>query len=109
MTDEKRFLESVRRELDQSVEALDAATLSRLNQARQRALDAGLGRQVWWRPLAAGLALASVAVLAVSLWLARPAVEPQALDDLELLTAAEPIEFYEELEFYEWLDSEQTG
>jgi len=111
MNAQDRFIEGVRNELDRSVEAIDAATRSRLNRARQRALEQGLGHRLQWRPLAAGLAVASVAALAVSLYLARPAVAPEsALADLELLTANEQIEFYDQLEFYEWLENDaQTG
>ena len=50
---EPGWLEAVRAQLDADAAGLDAATLSRLNRARQAALDAGLRprRRPWrrWR------------------------------------------------------------
>lgn len=110
---------------DDSVAHLDAATLSRLNQSRQRALAAARGRstvtQRWWTWAPAG-ALAAAALVAVLLARAPSAPEtvatraPDAVnvtgdatldpltvlatgDDLELATAAD-------LDFYAWVELE---
>ncbi len=113
-----------------SADGLDAATRSKLNRIRQAAIE---GRQArsWslmnWLPVAAAATLAVAVILLVS----RPdsgliddqsglaqqdainATEPfisddasSALEDLELLASAESIELYEDLEFYQWLESE---
>jgi len=104
----------VRRVLDASVAGLDAASRSRLTQARHRALEArGRQRSPWAAGLALGGVAASVGVLVIAyaLWQGQvPAQSYEALADLEVLTAGDQIELYEDLEFYEWLDSNaQTG
>ncbi len=104
----------VARELDASVDALDAATLSRLNQARQRAL-AEVAYAPWrrrWIWPAAFAAAASV-VMAVA-WLPRGAVSPPLAtpvasvqqEDLDLLATGDSLDMYEDLEFYAWLESQ---
>jgi hypothetical protein len=102
-----------RAELDASVAALDAATLSRLNRARQGALDAARAtRHASWRwpGLAAG---AFAAVVAVALWqVPRPAVAPDVVaplaDDLALVADGSDLELVEDLEFYAWLDAQSV-
>jgi len=98
--------------LDQSVEGLDAATASRLNQARHAALARRPARQHWFLP--AGLASACVLMLAVFTWHAwRPmtsddAIFPKAATsgDIELVSSDDSLEFYQDLEFYAWLDAQ---
>ena len=97
--------------LDRSVEEIDAAMLARLRIARQGALAV----QPSWLPrlaLAGGFATASVAILASVLWLFVPnGTGPHpGHEEFELLTAAEGLEFYENLEFYGWLaESERAS
>ena len=108
-----------------SVDELDAATLSRLNRARQQALAAAAGpkRTGWrWKVWAPAGALAA-SVLAAVLWLRSPsetgAPAPVAAtptspnvqqDPLELLMAGEDLDLATEaeLEFYAWIEIE-TG
>ncbi len=94
---------------DRSVDGIDAATLSRLNRGRQRALaSAGRSGGAWlrWMP-AAGVATA--VLLAVVMM--RGPVNEEALvapaSDLEILLSEESIEMFEELEFYSWLGSQE--
>ena len=105
--DEKRA-ELARGLLDESVEHLDAATLSRLNQARQQALEAASrhthagGR--WWAIPASALA---AAFLAAVIWWPGPAVDGTPalpIEDMEILVTADSLEMLEELEFFMWLD-----
>jgi len=109
-SDQDKLVREARRLLDASVEGLDAASRSRLNRARQQALAAHTRRRpAWSSSWALGGVAASlgVMVLAFALWQGQPAEQPyDALSDLELLTASDQIELYEELEFYEWLDSD---
>jgi len=97
--------------LDRSVEALDAETLARLRMTRQRALavqPSRFPRLV----LVGGFATASVAILASLLWLFAPnGTGPlPGHEEFELLTAADGLEFYENLEFYGWLaESERAS
>ena len=102
-----QFAQDAKALFDASVDELDGATLSTLNQSRHRALEelgsprAGLLR---WAP-AAGVAAA--ALLAVMLTLPSPnQVEtmPPAIADMEILLGEESIEMLEDLEFYSWLE-----
>ena len=102
---ERELIEAIRAELDKSADALDAHTLSRLNQARHRALTRQ-ARFSWasGRWLLPAAATAAVAVLAFNLLTITPAEPETLLEDLELLSSVEDMDFYSELEFYEWLD-----
>jgi hypothetical protein len=98
---------------DDSVDALDAATRSKLTQARYRALEEqasarGRGFRSSLVPAAAAAATALVAFLVV--WQQTPpATVPQAasLNDLEILLGEEDLEMLdEEIEFYGWLEEQ---
>jgi hypothetical protein len=99
--------------LDESADALDAATLSRLNRARQAALSQGRGVSSRWT-VAVGLAGAALAlVLAFGLGerQARQSVPaPVAIGqagDAEALASDDNLDLYENLDFYAWLDAQQ--
>ena len=120
-----QLIEAIRHRLDEQADGLDSATLLRLAQARRLALAAAVEPQRRWRrmmrpsrrPVGDWLvpagAFASVLATAVALTLmvAEPGNESaRVMDDVELLTAGEELELYENLEFYQWLqDREQTG
>jgi hypothetical protein len=100
-----------KRIFDESVAGVDAATRSRLTQARHRALQelkpAGPGLR--WQLIPAG-ALAAAA-LAAFLLFGRggpPEVGLQvSADDLEMLLGDEELEMLdEEIEFYAWLEEQ---
>ena len=111
------FERNARGVLEESVSRLDARTRSRLNQARQLAVEAAAARhRPWWRSLAlmpaAGAATAAL-LLAVMLWHREPAaLEPPGLEvrttsveDLDLLADAEGLDLVEGWDgpgFYEW-------
>jgi hypothetical protein len=106
----EQFVAGVKRELDQSCRALDGQTLSRLNSIRHAALEQRRGRKpkAFLLPFG-GLVTASVLVLSVSLLnnggapgLQNPAVD-SPLEDIEILTSADSLDFYEDYEFYQWL------
>jgi hypothetical protein len=123
--DASAFERQARAAFDDSVNQLDAATLSRLNQSRQRALDAARGRspaaQRWWTWAPAG-ALAAAALAAVLLGRAPSAPETvathapvtanaptdAALDPLTVLAAGDDLDLAAEadLEFYAWVELE---
>ena len=96
---------------DESVDELDAATLSRLNRGRHAAL-AELERPTrqWslWIPATGVAAAAPVAVVVLQ---SPNGVEelPTAVTDMEILLGEDSIEMLEELEFYSWIDSAELN
>jgi ferric-dicitrate binding protein FerR (iron transport regulator) len=107
----ERLEARARAEFEASVDGLDAATRSRLNQARQRALaelrehpHSARGLRLW-RP---ALALGAAAMLAVLLWRAPgsnspadPAAAELAFDEIVFATDSEDLDLArEDLEFY---------
>ena len=106
-----------RKVLEESAQNLDAATLSRLNRARQRALEQARPRALrpWFLP--AGLASACAVLIAVAVaWHAPTHTPTPALadanagtfaSDLDMMSSDDGIEFYEDLDFYAWLDAQE--
>jgi len=112
--EQEAFAARLGQRLRDSADEFDAQTRSRLNQARQAALEEIRPRSAWLRaPALAGLATAAVAIIAVSLWqpasqAPQPLVTPGIEDtDLELLMAEESLDMLDDLEFYTWLATAQ--
>jgi hypothetical protein len=120
---ERKAAERLRASRDE----LDAATLSRLNQARQKALDElprARGRASSGRWVPAG-AVAVAAVFAVMLWQGRvpePGIDELGQElalagemaegaslEMELLLNGEGLEMFEDLEFFAALTDEELG
>ena len=106
---EKNTRKTVLDALNQSVEHLDAPTLSRLNQARQHALSQTdrprlLGTQ-WLR--AATFALVVITVINGWLFFANPDTQHVHSDALELLIANEDFELMQDLDFVTWMIEEE--
>lgn len=106
------FERETKRVFDESVAGLDAATRSRLTQARYRALEERRPKRSrgWGFTLIPAGTLAATALLA---WfLVTPPVDPglqltSSVDDLEILLAEEDLEMLgEDLEFYGWLEEQ---
>lgn len=100
---------NIKRELDESSDALDANTLSRIRQIRAMAVDKAEGRTVKNGSglFIGGLATACLMVLAIVVLMKSPtSIETVPVDDLELISSSDNLEFYEDLEFYEWLDED---
>jgi hypothetical protein len=106
------FERRAKRAFDDSVAALDAATRSKLTQARYRALEEqGTARDRGWRSslLPAGAVAATALVAWLVLWQqpGPPDVQQAQLGDLEILLGEEDLEMLdEELEFYGWLEEQ---
>jgi hypothetical protein len=116
-------LEQRSRELfEDSVGRLDARTRSRLNQARQQALNElnkGATRRYW---LAAPLGgLAAAALIAVFMVNGHDPMTPGQesaalpLDDFDIVADADSLELLQDVEFYTWMaeasgpDANSTG
>lgn len=107
------FERRTKRVFDDSVAGLDAATRSRLTQARYRALEQQQSARVgdWHRWLVPAGTLAATALVAwFTVWQMQPggdAVQSAPLADLEILLGEEDLEMLdEELEFYGWLEEQ---
>ena len=92
--------------LEQSLDGLDVATRARLRAARLRALEAtssGLDWRNWFT--AAGFASAvSLSLFLTTGHLYTQNVQPaNPVQDIEILVEIETIDFYDDLEFLEWL------
>lgn len=109
------WLDTLKSELDASARDLDAATLSRLNRARQAALAQVSPPD---RRPSLILALASITGIALAVFLG-PALWPVApvkpasvsveasIEDFELLSSDANLALYSELDFYVWLESQE--
>ena len=100
-----QFAAAVKRLLDESVQDLDRKTVLALQRARVQAIDRASARRPWLQ-WSGGLALVSVATLAVTMWLWQANGvnhSPLLLEDLELMQSPENLELSEDLEFYDWL------
>lgn len=98
-----------KRLFDESVEGLDAATLSLLNRSRQAALEAASQAGRWWYGWIPATGFATVVLLAMIAMrgpggtdiIVAPAV------DFDIVVNEASIEMLEELEFYSWLGSQE--
>jgi hypothetical protein len=98
--------------LDESARNLDAATLSRLNRARQTALaPRRRPRQTW---LVGGSLAAAALALVIGGGLGHralsptaPAADVAAQDELDTLVGDDNPDLYENLDFYAWLNAQQ--
>ena len=109
-----KFMRQVLDQLDAGVRDMDGATVSRLRQARAAAIEKGLSGKVrpWLGWAISGAALAPVIVLSVILLLqpsTRMPSEALAIEDINILVEQDEVDFFEELEFYRWMNSQQMG
>ncbi len=108
---DEKFVQDAKALFDESVDKLDAATLSKLNQGRHRALDELQSTRGAWLRWAPAAGIAAAVVLAVMVTLPRPdAVDviPTNVTDMEILLGEDSIEMFEELEFYTFIDMLET-
>lgn len=90
---------------DESVDALDAETLSKLNRGRHAALDELHGRRILWHRWAPAAGVAAAVVVAVMLAMPGTTVDTSLpATDMDILLGEESIDMLEDLEFYAWLD-----
>jgi hypothetical protein len=99
------LLEAIDAELDKSVAALDAGTLSRLVQMRSRAVSRARGSKS--ENYLFPIAFATTACLlfaVISSIHGYPPEQDKIMENIELFSTTESLDFYEDLEFYEWLE-----
>ncbi len=109
---DQAFEKKLKAAFDESVDGLDAATLSKLNRSRHEALaELRRPKHQWsnWMP-ATGVA---AAVLVAVVLLQSPGTVQDlngttAVTDMEILLGEDSIEMLEDLEFYSWIDMANT-
>lgn len=120
-TDELSVKKALGQHLDAQVEQLDFTITSKLAAARHRALDQHKTQPAWyrifgWQPLARATAALAVALIIGSqltdtttrmqpLPQTADAVTGTLMEDLTMLAEGDDIEFYQNIEFLEWLES----
>ena len=120
---ETEFERNARAMFDASIDSLDARTLSKLNHARHRAVEAAVsrpGHRAWgfWAPLGA----LAASIVAVALLLRGPGFDPAPnpsaqlpvvpeAEAVELLAAGEDLELATEadLDFYAWVQAADSS
>jgi len=107
---QQAFLQRVKDSLDSSEAQLDNDTLRQLRQARNKALARLPARRRIWQPVGLTAIAASLALI-VSLHIMQPdiAVNAPAVEDINLLSAGDDLDLYENLDFYQWLALEQQN
>jgi len=120
---ETEFILGVRKTLDESLEQLDSTTISRLQAIRKDAIKQYSGIQSpgkqkqtgkwpsWVLPVSGFATIALAVVLSIGLWQQLNSDQNimASIEDMSLLTDDEDLEFYEELEFYQWLADEESA
>ena len=116
MNDDKSFTHNIQQALDNSTEELDADISRRLRLARYHALEAYKVKHSYWKP-AGSFAMAAMLLVAIGVWQfggKQQGVEElndngtviaQNIEDLELVATSDSMQFYQDLEFYQWLDA----
>lgn len=108
------FERRAREVLGQSVERLDAATRSKLTQARYAALaEVSVTKPRYGRWLVPAGSLATVAAVAVLVMVSRtPGREASAaasLEDLEIVAPEGDVDMLQDVEFYAWIDADEPS
>jgi type VI protein secretion system component VasF len=113
---DQQFVDSIKSELNESVQNISARDLSAITQLRNKALSNKTEKKSAWVivPLGA-IATACLAVVVYS-FIQMVADGQNAVDEnLELVSVLESLDLYEdpdiyeELEFYEWLDAYKSS
>jgi hypothetical protein len=106
------FEKQLKDTFDESVDALDGATLSKLNRGRHEALaQLQKPRRQWsrWMPATGAVAAILVAVVIVqSPSGINEVAEITTVTDMEILLGEDSIEMLEDLEFYSWIDAAEA-
>ena len=106
--DNDDFAKQAKAAFDDSVERLDAAALSKLNQGRHAALEQlenGRNKAEWyrWAP-AGGIAAAALVTVMVLRGPDIESVPAEVVTDFDILLEGESLEMIENLEFYSWIE-----
>lgn len=112
--EERKATKLAKQALDSYAESLDAETLSKIGSVRRQVLE-GINKPMpWyssWFVMAGGGIAAAALALIVTL---RIATESEfdaipATEDIELLVSGEELDFFDQLEFYQWLEEDKSA
>jgi len=117
---EQKFLSRLSSTLDDSLTDIDDDVLSRLRHARMQAVEIADNSNEqeckpvfatvfpsWLAPVSSVATFATVALVAISLWLNQPNLldnnDLNSVKDMTILSSNDELEFYQNLDFYLWL------
>ena len=112
---EMDFLRKVKDLLNDTVEDLDDRTKQWLEQVRIEALRSAAEKPSGFFPrlrwiMAGGFATAAMAAALFFYMHTSPGIlPPRNIEDFEIITSVENIDFYQNLDFYRWLASRGNG
>jgi len=105
---DETFIKEAKALFDDSVDGLDAATLSTLNRSRHRALETAGSHHpalLRWVPVTGVAVAVLVAVMVNQPEPVGVDALPAGVDDMEILLGEDSIEMLENLEFYAAIDA----
>ncbi len=114
MTD-RSFEDKAKQALDEQAESTDPEILARLRTARREAVAEIATRSQpaqtrWWGVPAPALAFATLLLVSAAVFFTtgKDHAPLSTIEDLELLASNPNLEFYEDLDFYDWLAEEDS-
>jgi len=113
-TNDKKLITNITKKLTDSIDDIDSVSVARLQAARKSALEyATMSKKNHFfqnnRMLfATSSALATVFVVVIIVFSMNSQPELNIMEDLTLLSEKETFEFYEEMDFYQWLEASET-
>ena len=121
---ERQLIENASKLLDQSTERISLRVSMRLQQAQREALSAAAGKSemastegrtvsfpTWVSPASMSLLAAVMLLIFAVGWINPQSINTPGInqyDDMQLLSSVNDIEMYKNLDFYIWLDNENT-
>lgn len=103
--DDRAMLETIVDSLDESLEHLDGHTLSRLNQARQRALTQTARPQLFNAQWVKAGAIAALIFTLVNGWMmfSTPNIQQMQTDEFELIVVNDDFDLMQDIDFIAWM------
>jgi len=113
-TNDKKLINNVKKLLSDSIDDIDPITAARLQAARKSALENASqiksnhffhNNRVLFASSSALATVFAVVIIAINM---NSQPELNIMEDLTLLSEKETFEFYEEMDFYQWLEASET-
>lgn len=113
---DKQFVDSIKSELNESVQNINARDLSAITRLRNKALYEKIEKKSGWIFIPAGaFVTACLALVVYSFMQVTPDGQNLTQESVELVFGLEEIDYYddpdifEELKFHEWLDDYESS